>query len=145
MRPSGPTAAQPGRGRSLIPGETRGLLCGLSILALITNISGTHVSVEHQGEQTTALLFERESLDEDWAEEVDGWLETAEDEEEDDDLVLIGLHPIDDDTQVERLLYYRESAGPTGTVFSLDVDGTAVSGTLTPWKTNSDAFSPKKK
>lgn len=115
----------------------------MSILALITNISGTHVSVEHEGEQTTALLFDRESLHEDWAEEVDGWLETAEDEEEDDDLVLVGLHPIDEGTQVERLLYYRESAGPTGTVFSLDVDGSVVPGTLSPWKTSSDAFRPK--
>ncbi len=115
----------------------------MSILALITKPSGTHVSVEHDGEQTTALLFDRESLHEDWAEEVDGWLETAEEEEEDDDLVLIGLHPIDDGTQVERLLYYRESAGPSDTVYSLDVDGTAVSGTLAPWKTSSDAFSPK--
>ncbi len=115
----------------------------MSILALITNISGTHVSVEHQGEQSTALLFDRDNLDEEWAEELETWLETAEDEEEDDDLILIGLHPIGDDTQVERLLYYRESAGPTGTIFALDVDGTVVPGTLAPWKTSSDAFRPQ--
>ena len=117
-----------------------GLLCGLSILALITDISGTKVSVEHQGEQTTALLFDRDNLDEEWAEELEIWLETAEDEEEDDDLILIGLHPIGEDTQVDRLLYYRESSGPTGTIYALDVDGTAVPGTLEAWKTSSDAF-----
>ncbi len=112
----------------------------MSILALITDISGTRVRVEHQGEETTALLFDRDNLDEEWAEELEIWLETAEEEEQDEDLILIGLHPVGDDTQVDRLLYYRESAGPTGPIYALDVDGTAVPGTLEVWKANSDAF-----
>jgi len=116
------------------------MLSPMSITALITDPRGTPVTVEHLDEDSQALLFERDSLDEEWAEELEIWLETAEEEEADDDLVLVGFHPIGEDTQVERLIYYRKSSGDSGPIFTLDVDGTAVPGTLAQWKDSSAAF-----
>ena len=52
---------------------------------------------------------------------MEAWLETAEDEE---DLVLCGFHPIDEEFQVERLFYYKKSED-RAVVYSLDVDRNA--------------------
>ena len=108
---------------------------------LASDPTGTQVTVEYLGEPSAALLFRREDLgDEEIEEELEIWLETAEQEEADDDLVLCGVHPIGDDTQVERLFYFRPSKGDDGPVYSLDVDGTVVPGTLTQFAENFDCF-----
>lgn len=114
-----------------------------TLKSLIASPSGTPVHVEYLDEQTTALLFEASSLDEEWAEELEIWLETAEEEQANDDLLLIGLHPIDDDTQVERLFYLKASeGGEAGPVYSLDVDGTVVPGTLAKFGDSLSIFKP---
>lgn len=100
---------------------------------------GTIVAIDNVDGQ--AMLFRREDLDPDWAEEeLETWLETAEEEEGDPDLVLFGYHPVE--PQVERLLYFRRSEGPEGPIYALDVDGTAVPGTLTEYASNFDVFTP---
>ena len=110
---------------------------------LVNEPGGARAGVQHQGELTHAILFlERGGLDPDWEEELEIWLETAEAEQADPDLVLFGFHPIDEGTQVERLFYRRPSEGAEGPVYTLDVDGTAVPGSLAKFADNVDVFTP---
>ncbi len=119
----------------------------MSFESLLTEPSGTRVRVTRDDETSFALFFKQSKLEDDLTEELDVWLETAEDETADKDLVLFGMHPVGDDTQVERLLYVRKSKGGfTGPVYSLDVDGTVVPGTLDEWAPSFDeaGFAPLK-
>lgn len=113
---------------------------------LMFDLSGTEVQVEVDGESSLALIFDADELGDDWAEELEIWLETAEDERKDKDLILFGFHPVGDNTQVERLLYFRKSAGgATGPVFGLSVDGTVVPGTLGEWAESCEALNMEAK
>ena len=97
---------------------------------------------EDDDEPTHAILFQRDQIElEEVDEDLEVWLETAEEEEEDEDLVLCGYHPVDDDTQVERLFYYRKSENGR-VVYSLDVDGTAVPETLETFCESFACFEP---
>ncbi len=109
--------------------------------SLMFDLSGTEVAVEVDGESSLALIFDRDELGDDWAEELEIWLETAEEEDKDKDLVLFGFHPVGDNTQVERLLYFRKSSGgAAGPIFGLSVDGTVVPGTLGEWAEGCEAI-----
>lgn len=115
----------------------------MSLKKLITDPSGTQVQVQYQDESSLALLFEPDSLDEEWAEELEIWLETAEEEQANDDLQLFGLHPVGEDTQVDRLFYLKKSeGGENGPVYSLDVDGTVVPGTMERFGEGLSIFKP---
>ena len=105
--------------------------------------SNSPVTLEHEGAQSSAILFRREAVHPQWEEEeFEVWLETAEDEEDDDDLELCGLHPVGEGTQVERLFWRRPSEGANGKVYVVDVDGTVVPGTLDVFAESFDIFSP---
>lgn len=106
-------------------------------------IEDTNAAEQYEEEetQTHAVLFRRDEVDLDEVEEeMETWLETAEEEEEDEDLVLCGFHPIDEEFQVERLFYYKKSEDGA-VVYSLDVDGTAVPGTLETFSNSFACFS----
>lgn len=125
----------------------------MTIDELITDPAGTLVRLDATGtgaedqygnEVTHALLFRRENCDPEFVEdELEVWLETAEDEEANEDLVIIGCHPTDEHLQFERLFYQKKSLGPEGPVFSLDVDGTAVPGTFREFAPSLSCFKPE--
>lgn len=109
-------------------------LAAVTFEELLSDPSGTEVSLFRDGETSRALLFEPGALGEDWSEELEIWLETAEDVVGDEDLIPFAIHPVGPDTQVERLLYVRTSkGGHAGPIFALDVDGTAVPDSLHEW------------
>ena len=108
------------------------------------NIEGTGAADQYAEHPTPthAILFHRDQVDlDELEEEMESWLETAEDEEDDEDLVLCGFHPIDGDLQVERLFYYKKSEDGA-VVYSLDVDGTAVPDTLEAFSQTFACFEP---
>ena len=114
---------------------------------MLTDPTGTRVRVSRNDETSEALFFTYGKLADELAEELEIWLETAENENADKDLILFGYHPVGDGTQVERLFYVRKSKGGfKGPVYQLDVDGTVVPGTLDDWAPSFDeaGFSPLK-
>ena len=114
---------------------------------IAANPAGTVVDVEYYEDEppTQALLFRRELLDEDWEVDLQDWMDTGEEYEDDEDLVLFGIHGVGEDTQVDMLFYYRKSDGDEGPIYTVDVDGTIVPGSLERWKDGFDAFTPRER
>lgn len=110
----------------------------------LVKTSATSAAEQYEGdsEPTHAILFNGGEVDPvDIDDEYEAWLETAEDEMDDDDLVLCGHHPIDEGTQVERMFFFRKSEGGR-VVYAMDVDGTAVPGTLDKFSDDFGCFEP---